>query len=45
MDHLLGRDSNIRLQRSISKYGIGNFQFVIYYWDLEPSVRLKDIET
>src|SRR6266705_2695804 len=45
MDHLKGRDSNIRLQRNISKYGIDNFQFVIYYWDLDPSVILTDIET
>jgi len=45
MVHLKGRDSNIRLQRSISKYGIGSFQFVKYYWDLDPSVILTDIET
>jgi GIY-YIG catalytic domain len=25
MDHLKGRDSNSRLQRSINKYGISNF--------------------
>ena len=31
MDHLKGRDSNSRLQRSINKYGIFNFEFVIYY--------------
>jgi hypothetical protein len=31
MDHLKGRDSNIKLQRSINKYGLLNFEFVIYY--------------
>jgi hypothetical protein len=31
LDHLNGRDSNIRLQRSISKYGINKFVFGIYY--------------
>ena len=45
MDHLKGRDSNSRLQRSISKYGIENFKFYIYYFDLDASVILTDIET
>lgn len=45
MDHLKGSDSNSRLQRSINKYGISNFEFVIYYFDLDPSVILTDIET
>jgi hypothetical protein len=45
MDHLKGRDSNSRLQRSINKYGISNFEFVIYYFDIDPSVILTDIET
>jgi group I intron endonuclease len=45
MDHLKGRDSNIRLQRSIAKYGISNFEFVIYYWHKDISVILTDIET
>lgn len=40
-----GRDSNSRLQRSISKYGIQNFHFVIYYWHQDPAVILTDIET
>ena len=40
-----GRDSNSRLQRSISKYGIHNFHFVIYYWHKDPAVILTDIET
>jgi group I intron endonuclease len=45
MDHLKGRDSNIRLQRSISKYGIQNFYFVIYYFHKNKDVILTDIET
>nr|UEX92947.1 hypothetical protein [Marasmiellus scandens] len=44
-DHLKGRDSNSRLQRSISKYGIQNFHFVIYYYHKDPAVILTDIET
>jgi group I intron endonuclease len=31
LDHYKGRDTNIRLKRSIEKYGITNFHFVIYY--------------
>jgi len=45
LDHLKGRDSNIRLQRSIAKYGIESFIFVIYYWYKDPAVILTDIET
>jgi group I intron endonuclease len=45
MDHIKGRDSNIRLQRSLSKYGIDTFNFAIYYWHLDHSVVLTDIET
>jgi group I intron endonuclease len=45
LDHFKGRDSNIRLQRSIAKYGIENFNFVIYYWDKDPNIKLTDIET
>jgi len=45
MDHYKGRDTNIRLKRSIEKYGIKNFNFVIYYWDTDPAIRLTDIET
>jgi len=44
-DHLKGRDSNSRLQRSISKYGIQNFHFAIYYLHKDPAVILTDIET
>jgi hypothetical protein len=44
-DHLKGRDSNSRLQRSISKYGIENFNFVIYYLHNDLAVILTDIET
>ena len=45
MDHLKGRDSNSRLQRSIAKYGIENFKIYIYYFHLDASVILTDIET
>jgi group I intron endonuclease len=31
MDHLKGRDSNSRLQRSIAKYGIENFKIFIIF--------------
>lgn len=44
-DHLKGRYSNSRLQRSILKYGIENFHLVIYYFHKDPSVILTDIET
>jgi group I intron endonuclease len=45
LDHFKGRDSNLRLQRSIAKYGIENFNFVIYYLDNDPNIKLTDIET
>jgi len=45
MDHLKGRDSNSRLQRSIAKYGIENFKIFIYYFHLDSYVILTDIET
>lgn len=45
MDHIRGQDSNIRLQRSISKYGIENFKIYIYYFHTDPLVKLTDIET
>lgn len=41
-DHLKGRDSNSRLQRSISKYGIESFNFVVYYLHEDPLVLLTD---
>lgn len=44
-DHLKGRDSNSRLQRSIKKYRIENFNIAIYYLHQNPSVILTDIET
>ena len=44
-DHLKGRESNSRLQRSISKYGLHNFHFVIYYLHKDSAVILTDIET
>ena len=45
LDHLKGRDSNSRLQRSIKKYGIENFNIAIYYFHNDPSIKLTDIET
>jgi len=44
-DHLRGVSSNIRLQRSISKSGLSNFVFVIYYYHKDPFVILTDMET
>lgn len=44
-DHLTGRDSNSRLQRSITKHGLDKFTFVIYYWHQDPLVILTDMET
>lgn len=44
-DHVRGRRSNSQLQRNISKYGINNFIFVIYYWHKDITVTLTDIET
>jgi hypothetical protein len=48
MDHKKGRDSNSRLQyREVSinmVYLIFKY-FVIYYFDIDPSVILTDIET
>lgn len=45
MDHIKGRDSNLRLQRSLKKYGLENFYIVIYYFHTDPAVLLTDIET
>ena len=45
MDHIKGRDSNLRLQRSIKKYGLNSFNIVIYYFHNDPAVLLTDIET
>jgi len=48
MDHIKGRESNIRLQRSIKKYGLKSFNIVIYYFHKDPAVlyiSLTDIET
>ena len=45
LDHLKGRNSNSRLQKSINKYGIENFNIAIYYLHQDPSVILTDIET
>lgn len=44
-EHIKGVSSNNRLQRSIAKYGLNNFIFVIYYFHDDPAVILTDIET
>lgn len=50
-DHIKGRDSNKRLQRSIKKYGLNNFKIVIYYFHVNSHlpkakhVLLTDMET
>jgi group I intron endonuclease len=41
-DHLKGVSSNIRLQRSIAKYGLNNFIIVIYYLHKDPNIILTD---
>ena len=45
MDHIKGRDSNLRLQRSIHKDGLNFFKIVVYYFHNDPAVLLTDIET
>lgn len=45
MDHIKSRNSNLRLQRSIKKYGLKSFKIVIYYFHTDPAVSLKEIET
>ena len=45
MDHIKGRDSNIRLQRSMKKYGLESFNIIIYYIHKDPAVLLTEIET
>jgi len=45
MNHIKGKNSNLRLQRSIQKYGLKNFHAVIYYLHRDPAVLLTDIET
>lgn len=45
MDHIKGRDSNLRLQRSIIKYKLENFKLLIYYLHNAPAVLLTEIET
>lgn len=45
MDHIKGRDSNIRLQRAINKHGLGKFKIVIYYYYTDPTLLLTDIES
>jgi len=45
IDQIKGRYSNLRLQRSIKKYGLNSFNIVIYYFHKDPAVLLTDIET
>jgi len=45
MDHIKGRKSNLRLQRSINKNGLENFNLRIYYYHKDPTVSLTKIET
>src|SRR6266702_778417 len=45
MDHIKDRDSNLRLQRSIKKYGLKSFNIVIYYFYKDPAILLTNIET
>ena len=44
MVHIKGRDSNLRLQRSIHKDGLSIFKVFIYYYHNNPAVYLTDIE-
>ena len=49
-EHLLGKKSNIALQRAIAKYGLDKFNFYIYeYFSYESKVKsykaLTDLET
>lgn len=45
MDHIKGRKSNPRLQRSIQKNHLENFNLRIYYYHTDPTVSLRNIET
>jgi hypothetical protein len=45
MDHIKGRKSNLKLQRSIKKYGLKSFNLIIYYFHEDPTVLLTNIET
>ena len=45
MDHIKGRESNLRLQRSIHKDGLSFFKVVIYFFHNDPAVLLTDIKT
>ena len=38
MVHIKGRDSNLRLQRSIHKDGLSIFKVFIYYYHNNPAV-------
>lgn len=45
MNYIKGRYSNLRLQRSIKKYGLKSFNLIIYYFHNDPTVLLTEIET
>lgn len=44
-DHIKNQDSNVRLQRSIKKYGINSFILIIYYIQTDSNILLTDVET
>lgn len=43
-DHIKGVSYNIRLQISISKNGLENFKFIIYYSHTDPLVIFTDVD-
>jgi GIY-YIG catalytic domain len=45
MNHIKGKNSNLRLQRSIKKSGLESFNLIIYYFHTNPTVLLTKIET
>lgn len=45
MDHIKGKNSNGKLQRSIKKYGLKDFNIIIYYLHTDLDVSLRNIET
>jgi len=45
-EYVKGRKSNIRLQRSINKYGLNNFYFIIFkFYNSNDKTLLTDLET
>jgi group I intron endonuclease len=45
MNHIKGRSSNLKLQRSIKKYSLKSFNLIIYYFHTDPTLLLTEIET